>query len=359
MFEAAVAVLVRGAESLHHPIDAQELDGHQFAQVTHFPLTFVWNFSSIVSPRRRLGGLKESDRRYWGARSVVPRAGALPPTPSPRRSGWRALLVFHDLGPTVRSSGASRRGAPSSWSSGSATRSLGRGPFRRQRGRKLTLLLRRRLHARPHLNAVRRDPTVRAGLPDSTRRPPPAWPAEPRARCRAVASTKSRPPSAAPARPPGRVRPGWTASSLVEASLLSLLDAGPEPEPWVAWMWSRIREFGGPCADRRPGDATGWSHRHVATLLRDQVGLTPKAGGGRCTVRAGRGRSGPEAARRGRPAHRYADQSHLTREVVRYAGEPPLVLEAARRPTAYTALGSRPSDYHVSHRATLRPISGR
>ena len=42
-------------------------------------------------------------------------------------------------------------------------------------------------------------------------------------------------------------------------------------------------------------------------------------------------------------AHGYADQSHLTREMVRYAGEPPLVLEAARRPTAHTALGNRQS----------------
>jgi AraC-like DNA-binding protein len=41
--------------------------------------------------------------------------------------------------------------------------------------------------------------------------------------------------------------------------------------------------------------------------------------------------------------HGYADQSHLTREVTRYAGEPPLELARARRPTVHTALGVHPA----------------
>lgn len=40
--------------------------------------------------------------------------------------------------------------------------------------------------------------------------------------------------------------------------------------------------------------------------------------------------------------HGYADQSHLTRDVVRYAGEPPVALAVSRRPTAHTALGTTP-----------------
>lgn len=78
----------------------------------------------------------------------------------------------------------------------------------------------------------------------------------------------------------------------------------------------------------------------MATRFRDQVGLSPKAAAG--VVRFER--AAADLGRRPRAevavAHGYADQSHLTREVVRYAGEPPRVLEAARRPTAYTASGS-------------------
>ena len=40
--------------------------------------------------------------------------------------------------------------------------------------------------------------------------------------------------------------------------------------------------------------------------------------------------------------HGLSDQSHLTREVRRFAGETPLALARARRPTAFTLLGTRP-----------------
>ena len=44
--------------------------------------------------------------------------------------------------------------------------------------------------------------------------------------------------------------------------------------------------------------------------------------------------------------HGYADQSHLTRDVARYAGETPSELAAARRPTPATALGRVQPDVH-------------
>ena len=147
--------------------------------------------------------------------------------------------------------------------------------------------------------------------------------------------------------------------SLVEAALLSLLDAGPEPDAFVAWMWSRIRASGGQARIDHLVAQTGWSHRHVATRFREQVGLSPKLAAGVVRFEHAAADLGRRPLAEVAAEHGYADQSHLTREVVRYAGEPPRMLVAARRPTAFTALGSRPSDYHVSHRATLRPISGR
>lgn len=129
---------------------------------------------------------------------------------------------------------------------------------------------------------------------------------------------------------------------VVEQALLSALDAGPESEPVVAWLWNRIRRSGGRARIDDLVTESGWSHRHVATRFRDQIGLSPKAAAGivrfeRATADLGRGSLAELAAE-----HGYADQSHFTRAVVRYAGEPPRALLAAQRPTAYTALGAGP-----------------
>ena len=80
----------------------------------------------------------------------------------------------------------------------------------------------------------------------------------------------------------------------------------------------------------------------MTTRFTEQVGLTPKAAVGvvrfaNASADLGRLPTAEVAAR-----HGYADQSHLTRDVGRYAGESPAALVAARRPTPYTALGSAP-----------------
>jgi hypothetical protein len=53
---------------------------------------------------------------------------------------------------------------------------------------------------------------------------------------------------------------------------------------------------------------------------------------------AGTYRSFVAGFRPGYVTSRFEEGGHLTREVVRYAGESPMALVAARRPTAYTAL---------------------
>ncbi|MFE6506875.1 helix-turn-helix domain-containing protein [Nocardioides sp. NPDC057767] len=132
---------------------------------------------------------------------------------------------------------------------------------------------------------------------------------------------------------------------LVQSALLAR--AGDPADPLVSWLWDRIAESGGQARIRDLVAETGWSHRHVTTLFQRSVGLTPKAAAGvlrfeRAAADLGRLPVAEVAAR-----HGYADQSHLTRDTVRYAGEPPAVLAASRRPTAHTALGTTPAGSRV------------
>jgi AraC-like DNA-binding protein len=104
-------------------------------------------------------------------------------------------------------------------------------------------------------------------------------------------------------------------------------------------MWRQIDASGGQARIGELVEQTGWSHRHVATVFGAEVGLTPKQAAGvvrfeRAAADLGRLPLAHIAAR-----HGYADQSHLTRAVARYAGETPSELAAARRPTPSTALG--------------------
>ena len=128
---------------------------------------------------------------------------------------------------------------------------------------------------------------------------------------------------------------------LVHSALLAR--AGDPADPLVPWLWGRITESGGRARVRDLVAETGWSHRDVTTCFRRAVGLTPKAAAGvvrfeRAAADLGRLPVAEVAVR-----HGYADQSHLTRDTVRYAGEPPATLAASRRPTAHTALGTTPA----------------
>ncbi|GGU17724.1 helix-turn-helix domain-containing protein [Nocardioides albus] len=128
---------------------------------------------------------------------------------------------------------------------------------------------------------------------------------------------------------------------LVQATLLAR--AGDPADPLVAWLWDRITRSGGQVRIRDLVAETGWSHRYVTTVFQRTVGLTPKSAAGvvrfeRAAADLGRLPVAEVAAR-----HGYADQSHLTRDTVRYAGEPPAALAASRRPTAHTALGTSPA----------------
>lgn len=113
--------------------------------------------------------------------------------------------------------------------------------------------------------------------------------------------------------------------AVLDDVLAGSLARGPEPDPLVRWMWSALTASGGRARIADLVAQTGWSHRHVLTRFRREVGLTPKAAA--TVIRFERAAHAVAsttmpladvAARCG-----YADQSHLTREFVRLAGQTP------------------------------------
>lgn len=127
---------------------------------------------------------------------------------------------------------------------------------------------------------------------------------------------------------------------LVQSALLAL--AGPPADPLASWLWDRITESGGQVRIRDLVAETGWSHRYVTNCFQRAVGLTPKAAAGVVRFERAAADLGSMTVAEVAARHGYADQSHLTRDVVRYAGEPPVALAVSRRPTAHTALGTTP-----------------
>jgi len=127
--------------------------------------------------------------------------------------------------------------------------------------------------------------------------------------------------------------------ALVDRMLLDLLDRGRRAEPFVDWMWRQIERSGGRVGIGDLVEQTGWSHRHATSRFTEQVGIPPKAAASlvRFERAAAALREGPAAdvaARFG-----YADQSHLVREVRRYAGWTPTDLLRTEPTTAQTAIG--------------------
>lgn len=126
---------------------------------------------------------------------------------------------------------------------------------------------------------------------------------------------------------------------LVEARLIQQLARETECLPWVTWMWQAIHQTGGRA---RIGDlvtSTGWSHRYATTVFAEQIGLRPKQAAAVVRFECAAADLGRLPLAEIAARHGYADQSHLARDVARYAGETPSELAAARRPTPSTALG--------------------
>ena len=136
--------------------------------------------------------------------------------------------------------------------------------------------------------------------------------------------------------------PTWRGRfELVEQVLLRRAASGSSPPPWVTRMWNEIRCSGGQARIGELVADSGWSHRYVAKAFRQQVGLTPKEVAGLVRFERAAADLGTSPLAEIAARHGYADQSHFTREVKRYAGETPTQLAGARRPTPLVALGGR------------------
>jgi AraC-like DNA-binding protein len=97
------------------------------------------------------------------------------------------------------------------------------------------------------------------------------------------------------------------------------------PAPEVVHAWRRLRTSRGRVRVDALTAETGWSARHLAAMMRREVGLPPKAAArvvrfdrARRLLAGGGWRVADVAAAAG-----YADQSHLDRDFRQFAGAPP------------------------------------
>lgn len=133
-----------------------------------------------------------------------------------------------------------------------------------------------------------------------------------------------------------REAPTWSRRfTLLDEFLLDRLDRGPRPAPQVRRAWHRLMATGGAAPIRHLAGDAGWSHKHLITRFRQQIGLTPKTAAGlvrfdglRRRLHVQRPPDWAELA----VAAGYADQAHLVRECRRYTGTSPTELMTRTRP---------------------------
>jgi transcriptional regulator GlxA family with amidase domain len=117
--------------------------------------------------------------------------------------------------------------------------------------------------------------------------------------------------------------------ALLDKLLLQRLDLGPRPSPEVARAWQRLVATAGSRPIGRIADEVGWSHKHLITRFRQQVGLTPKTAARLIRFdQVSRRLDGQRTIDWGEVAADagYADQAHLIRD---FASSPGLL-----RPTS-------------------------
>ena len=69
----------------------------------------------------------------------------------------------------------------------------------------------------------------------------------------------------------------WTERfAALDDFLLHRIGNGPAPAPEVRWAWRRLVSSDGAVPIGLLARQAGWSHKHLITKFRQQVGLTPK-----------------------------------------------------------------------------------
>jgi AraC-like DNA-binding protein len=118
--------------------------------------------------------------------------------------------------------------------------------------------------------------------------------------------------------------------AMAEAALIRRFETGREVDPEVAYVWETLVTSRGQARVEYLADKVGWSRKRLWSRYRSQVGITPKraaqlirfdhaahrlaAGDGAALVAAENG---------------YADQSHLHRACIAFAGVTPKALAVA------------------------------
>jgi AraC-like DNA-binding protein len=114
--------------------------------------------------------------------------------------------------------------------------------------------------------------------------------------------------------------------ALLDAYLLRWAHDGPEPAPEVTWAWRRLIATGGKLPIRRLAAEVGWSHKHLITRFRRQVGLPPKTAARLVRFDAVWHHMGTQPpARWDQVAVEcgYADQAHMIRDFRQFTGASP------------------------------------
>jgi AraC-like DNA-binding protein len=113
---------------------------------------------------------------------------------------------------------------------------------------------------------------------------------------------------------------------IVEEFLLRRLEAGPRPSPEVAWAWRRLVTSGGTVAIRQVAADVGWSHKHLITKFKREVGLPPKTAARLVRFERLMERLDEHLPPRWEQVAvdgGYADQAHLIREFREFTGTTP------------------------------------
>jgi len=113
--------------------------------------------------------------------------------------------------------------------------------------------------------------------------------------------------------------------ALVDSFLLERLDQGPRPSPEVSQALTVLVESHGRQPIGHLATETGWSHKHLITRFKRQVGVTPKMAARLIRFETVRRRlaGGSHGWARIAAEAGYADQSHLVREFRQFSGLTP------------------------------------
>ncbi len=118
----------------------------------------------------------------------------------------------------------------------------------------------------------------------------------------------------------------------IDRFLLARLETAPVVSPEVETAWQRMAEVGGMVSIRAISREVGWSHKHLITRFKNQVGLCPKLAARVIRFQRVVGRLGNEPRPGwGRLAEEYgyADQAHLIRDFGEFVGTSPTAFLAA------------------------------